>query len=297
MISVLIPVYNTNVYELVAQLSNGLKEAAIEGEIIVIDDASESGYQDSNSNLNALPFVTYHQLQNNIGRLAIRNLLCAKAKGEWLLFLDSDCTLPNHDFLHHYIQTFSKAHDVIVGGRVYPPKPACTYMLHWLYGSKRESRGAGKTGFHTNNFCIKKSLFGQLRFDQIWKGYGHEDTWVGIQLHQLKASILYIDNAVVHTGLETSETFLRKTKEAVHNLVQLSHIYNNQTLKQHVTLYRYYGLLKKFALTGVFSFAYQLFKNPIQQQLLSCNPSLFLFDLYRLNLLIQYKRNYQKSEL
>jgi glycosyltransferase involved in cell wall biosynthesis len=188
MISILIPVYNQDVNNLVARLSAGLSHLQGEGEIIVMDDGSAPAFRLINEAIGKLPFVRYMPLEKNHGRARIRQLLAEAAAGEWLLFLDGDSEIPSDNFLANYYQAIVTNAGVIVGGRIYTTNPPqhCKVALHWKYGTHRESRQPGKKhqpAFMTNNFMIQARYFKQLTFDTGGEGYGHEDTWIGIQLH------------------------------------------------------------------------------------------------------------------
>jgi glycosyltransferase involved in cell wall biosynthesis len=181
MISILVPVFNHDVAALVQELSSQLSSLGQASEIIVADDRSADEYRQRNRSLRGLPHVQYMELPQNLGRLHIRLHLASLARCVWLLFLDSDSRITSPSFIKNYLQSLGNASGVVTGGRVYQNDPPadCRYMLHWKYGSTRENIFKRQTGFLTNNFCIRKDLFGQLSFNAPWQGYGHEDTWMG----------------------------------------------------------------------------------------------------------------------
>lgn len=291
MISLLIPVFNQNVNTLIARLSAGLSHLGQAGEIIVMDDGSDAAYQQLNSPLATLPFVRYIPHAQNHGRIRIRQMLAAAAVGEWLLFLDGDSELCSDNFLQQYYQAIEGNTGVVVGGRTYSSTPPddCTLRLHWKYGSAREGRRPGEKqqpAFMTNNFLIQAQYFNQLSFDTGGEGYGHEDTWIGLQLEKAGIPVNYIDNPVLHTGLEKNTVFITKSENALVNLQKLSTQVPGDMLARHVKLFRVYQTLKAWNGLWIAKGVYKLLRKYILRNLHSCNPSLTLFDLYRLQYFI-----------
>lgn len=300
MISILIPVYNQDVNNLVARLSAGLSHLQKGGEIIVMEDGSHAEYLQQNAPIANLPGVRHIIQTKNRGRLKIRLLLAQEAQGEWLLFLDGDSGIPNEDFLLRYEAALQAHKAIIVGGRVYQSTPPedCTLRLHWKYGTQRESRHPDKKhqpAFMTNNFVIAATLFKQLDFGDHWEGYGHEDTWIGVKLEQASVHVDFINNQVIHEGLERNDVFIRKSGNALVNLKKISQKLPSTQLAQHVKLFRIYRQLKKWRLDWVPVLIYRLLEKAIQRNLHSCNPSLKLFDLYRLQYFIHINRTSKQT--
>jgi glycosyltransferase involved in cell wall biosynthesis len=291
MISVLIPVYNSQIISLVSELSRQLDHLNIEGEILVFDDFSSSVCRELNREIRNLDKVYYKELEKNYGRTAIRQLLAVNAKYEWLLFLDSDSRVLSTDFLQRYISVLATGYDVYVGGRCYPSKPAeCNKRLHWKYGTERESVKGSKTVLHSNNFCIRKEIFLQLKFPDFLTNYGHEDTWMGIELDCLQKKVLHIDNPVEHIDIQDTSTFLNKTQQALENLHLLKSIVDKKQLIKHVTLFKAYDRVRRFNLGFLVSFFYRSLQKKITENLNSCNPSLLIFDFYKLYYFIQLSK-------
>jgi glycosyltransferase involved in cell wall biosynthesis len=289
MISILVPVFNHDVAALVQELGSQLSALGQPSEIIVADDHSADEYRQRNRSLQGIPYVQYTELPRNLGRLRIRLHLASLARYEWLLFLDSDSRVISPSFIKNYLQYLDNTSGVITGGRVYEKDPPadCRFMLHWKYGSTRENIFKQKTGFLTNNFCIRKGLLNQLSFDAPWQGYGHEDTWIGIQLEQLRAQVKIIQNPILHDGLEPTDIFLQKSLAAVENLPVLASACSADAVAKHVRLYRMYLKIKRSGLTKPMLSISQTFSSRIQKNLHSCNPSLQLFDIYRLSHLLR----------
>ena len=284
MISVLVPVYNNDIAALVASLRHQAALLPCPAEIVVIDDASREEIKQSNQNVAGSGAVVYEELPCNVGRFKIRQVLASRARYPWLLFIDGDSSIPNNTFLQDYYEALNKGAAVIIGGRIYPRvKPEqCQKMLHWKYGKNREDIVKQKQGFLTNNFCIQKQVFGQLQQPHHCSGYGHEDTWMGMQLDQLGARFLYINNPVVHNEIEDVSIFLGKTGEALENLKMISQTVDEALLARHVRLFRWFCRLRKMKLLKPLVKLVAATESGIVRNLSSCNPSLLLFDLYRL---------------
>jgi glycosyltransferase involved in cell wall biosynthesis len=284
MISILIPVYNVTVFPLVQELSNQLKKANVEGEILVFDDFSNDTFTNKNSDLATLSKVFYKEMDKNYGRTFIRQLLAKEASFNKLLFIDGDSTIINKNFLQNYLDEIGEQDHIYVGGRVYQPvePAACNKRLHWKYGTERESLKGRTTVLHTNNFCIGKEVFLQLDFPREITGYGHEDTWMELALEEKQKTIEFIDNPVLHEGLEDSAAFLEKTKNALKNLLVLANIFGEKLVRNKVALYNLFYWQHKLGLSEIVSGVLNKKVNKIEKKLLSCNPSLLDFDLYRL---------------
>ena len=284
MISILIPVYNVSVHSLVQELSKQLKFTGVEGEIIVFDDFSHESFKQHNNSIKSLEKVFYKELDKNYGRSAIRKLLAETARYEWLLFIDSDSSIINKNFLTNYIQAFNNEIDVYVGGRVYAAMQpaACNKRLHWKYGTERESLRGNTNTLHTNNFSIRRDIFQQLKFPEQLTGYGHEDTWMEIELERNQKKIQFIDNPVLHDGLEDTPVYLEKTKNALQNLLALTKVFDEKTVRDKVNLFNLYFWQRELGLNKFISPILEKRITKIETNLRSCNPSIFNFDLYRL---------------
>ncbi|OIP81233.1 MAG: hypothetical protein AUK44_10495 [Porphyromonadaceae bacterium CG2_30_38_12] len=288
MISILIPIYNQDVTVLVAALHNQASQQLIEFEIIAIEDGS-SKFLGENATLQTLEFCSYRLLAQNIGRSAIRNKLADEAKYEHLLFLDCDTALPSSHFIEKYI-SFCKEQCVVLGGTIYDKKYLTkNNHLMFNYGASRERNDAKNRirrckspMFTTPNFLITKTIFNKVRFDENIKGYGHEDTIFGIMLQKNHIEFYFIDNPVIHTGLEENSVFLQKTKKAIENLYALSSIQTYENLNEISRILITFKNIKNKKLVSIFSFLYSLLHVGIERILCSAYPPLLLFDIYKL---------------
>ena len=298
-LSILIPVYNFDVTPLVHALATQLKITGRTGEIILLDDGSDINLVNNNQSLLNTPFVTFYKNQKNEGRMAARQKLAGYARYDHLLFLDCDSVIIKDDFLSAYFELIDEKVVLASGGRVYTQEPPeeCDFMLHWTYGTKRESRKPGNAdkkgpGFMSNNFLVKRELFDQLDSSLQLTGYGHEDSWWGIQFEQAGVQCQYINNPVRHGALEKSETFLVKSEKALANLLILEKNVGKHSLSQHVKIFRWYSRLKGSGLSGIYLFFEKPFIRSFRKNLLGCKPNLFYFDCYRLGILMRLAKNH-----
>jgi glycosyltransferase involved in cell wall biosynthesis len=290
MISVLIPVYNTDVRCLVQNLDVQFKEASIPYEIILVDDCSTDAFIALNSPLSSLDQVKLIKSQVNKGRIETRRTLAKEAKFSWLLFIDADSKIIKEDFVRTYIEFCIKEASIITGGRVYTSEPPedSAFILHWKYGSQREKRAQAVSKdkpyihFMSNNFLIKKDVFQTLNFEIGFKSYGHEDTWMGIQLERNCIPILHIDNPVLHSCLDCNDTFLKKSIDALFSIKTLATLVDPVVLARHIKIYRFFRLIRFLGLGKVYKLLYKIFKKRIESKLTSREGTLIYFDLYRL---------------
>lgn len=293
MISVLIPVFNYDVCELVETLHKQAEQEGIEFEVLVLDDASDLDYKKINRSLKCLSHVRYLEEPINLGRSKIRNKLAEIAQYDNLLFLDCDSGIRNPLFIKNYLAVAGKF-PVVYGGRLYTEdeKVATAYKLHWLYGIKREQSTANNRNvepnrsFQTNNFLIHKPVLTQIGFNEKITGYGHEDTLFGYELKKRNICIKHIDNPVFHLGLEPSEEFLRKTREGIKNLKRIMRINGNEKrLVRDITILSYYKKIETLGLQKAVEYFYKRYEHILRKNLLGSNPNLIVLDIYKLGYL------------
>jgi hypothetical protein len=278
--------------ELVESLNQQALELDIKYEILVIDDYSSIPFP-NNKKINLLANCTYTELDKNIGRSRIRNLLADKAHYNNLLFIDCDAEINSDSYLKRYMG-FMNEESVVCGGCKYNENSTNTSsLLRLYYGIKRESHPAKERqrnpylSFSSFNFLISKNVFEQIKFNENIREYGHEDTLFGCELVRQKATIYHIDNALIHAGLEPSTVFLEKTKTSINNLrlihQQKNSIYPN--INQEIKLLYIFKRLEKLHLHKIFGFLFNSIKVPIEKNLLGKRPNIYLFDLYKLTYL------------
>ena len=130
-ISILIPCFNRFCAPLVKTLhdlaaaTQSPRHDAFNFEIIVADDkSSRVGCVEANREINALPHCRLLEMDHNVGRAEIRNVLARNARYEWLVFLDCDVNIPDSHFLQNYLQCDERL-KVVYGGVSLPPFGKC----------------------------------------------------------------------------------------------------------------------------------------------------------------------------
>ena len=296
MLSILIPIYNVDVRPLVEELHQQSISCDIPFEIILIDDASEDEFKLINNSIEESPKIYYTELDKNIGRSAIRNLLITQAEFDNLLFLDSDSLISkNPRFIKNYVEQIDH-YSVVSGGRLYPDQDTTSEatLLHYKYGIQRESVSISKRlaypvrYFHSNNFMVKKDLALSYPFPKMMNGYGYEDIMFASTLHEARVTISHIENPVEHHGLIDTTRFLNNIKSSNSNLLDF---YAEGTLIESPLL-KTFERLRTTKTINLVRFVLNILQPTLEKNLNSQNPSLLFLDLYKLgNLLNQYKEN------
>lgn len=300
MISVCIPVYNYCVVPLATALRAQADGIDTEVELVCIDDGSSPEWRERNRPLADVARCV--QLDQNIGRARIRNLFLQHARGDYLLFLDNDSVV-GAGFLSRYAATLQAGPSVVVGGRVVDRRSDSPERhLRYLYGSEVESRSADQRrkepyrSFMTNNFVVSREVLERIRFDERLSLYGHEDTLFGYRLQQEQVPILHIDNPVVNGDVETNDEFLRKTDEAVQNLVLLQeYMAGDAGFEASVRLLAAWRRVQRRGAEGAVYAAFRLLRRPLLSHFMAGNAiSIRQFSFYKLGLFIEKRRQQQK---
>lgn len=260
MLSILIPTYNYNPQPLVDVLNHQASTLGIDYEILVLNDASTMPIE--------LTGCTTINMTKNVGRAKGRNILAARARYPYLLFLDSDSMPANDDFLKLYIDN-ARPDIVLAGGRIYHPQEG---SLLTLYGAKErnpkemQTYGKNRFPFLSPNFMIDAELFNIVHFDEKLTRYGHEDTIFGIELIRHGIAYSRFDNPVFHEHIESNEDYLQKVELA---------------MKTFRSLYGRYPELLDRPIVRLSNIVPPVKLKFLRRELLS-KPSLRLLQLYKL---------------
>ena len=173
MLSILIPIYNYNVFPLVLELKQQADKLGINYEILVQDDASQH-FINENYKTNSLTNCNFSINSQNLGRGRNINLLCAKSKYKYVLIMEADALPESEFYLKNYIEKLSKSTSVIFGGVKYPTiSPSKEKTLRWKYGIYRETKSLdyrlkNKYDFvFTWNLLLKKDILSRNPFPEF----------------------------------------------------------------------------------------------------------------------------------
>lgn len=284
-LSILIPVFNYDCRKLVRQL---LAQLPPSSEVIVADDCSTARELDASfAEMDTWDGCRVWRAPHNLGRSAIRNTLAGMAQGEWLLFLDCDAEIDKDTFISDYL-AHTEGYDVLCGGTGnFSECPRQDAVLRYRYEvqgekfltvEKRQSDPYAR--FRTFNFMIRSQVFSSIRFDEGCRGYGHEDTLFGMELQRRGVPVLHIENKAINADLEPSEVFLSKTEEALRSLHRM--VGEGKDV---------YSPLMNLCHRGGRGFVFLMrvwhcmFGKIERKHLTGNNPSLFVFQLYKLGYL------------
>jgi len=303
-ISLLIPVYNYDIIELVYSMNGAIGKVPELLEIIIGDDGSSPEFREKYRSLESAHVKIIYS-EKNIGRAAIRNRLALEAKGDYLLFIDADVILPGtaEAYILKWLPFINNSR-VICGGTLYHDSPPGDpdKLLRWKFGKWREQIKASErnkhphAGFSTFNVLIERTVFSKIRFNEELKQYGHEDTLLGYQLKKAGISILHIDNGLIHEGLESNREFLNKTKLGIENLSKLyDKVTDKKTFSETVRILRVYNKLRYFGLTRILAAIFIRFRDRMEIRLDSSNISLILFGFYKMSMFCTYREIHNRK--
>jgi glycosyltransferase involved in cell wall biosynthesis len=297
MLSILIPSFNYNTFPLVQELHQQLLREHIAFEIIVGDDAStDSETAKLNQQITTLSHCILKVNPINLGRGSNRNALCNIAAYSWILFLDCDTIPTSSQFIRNYLDCINRNDgDVFFGGIAYnKARPDKEELLRWIYGGTREAIPVNKRrkkSYDTtlvSNILVKKQVLLDYPFHAEIYDYGFEDFVFIAELERNHIPIFHLDNTVYHLNLEKSQVFLEKHLKALDNLNKLI---EQQIISPNETaLSRLRKNIVRLKLTGAVANVFKLLEPKLRSNLISDNPSLLLFDFYKLGYFCSIKK-------
>ncbi len=257
LLSILVPVFNWNITLLLNCLVNEIIEHELSDriEIILADDySSDQDIKNINRGIisRAKPLINlqYIELEANIGRAGVRNILVEKSTGQFLLLLDADVLPDNINFLQEYLRYVQeKDVDVICGGISYNIRimHEPRYDFHVYLSKKNDVKFAQEKNIipwkylFTSNVMVKKLCFIDTPFDTRFIDYGYEDIEWGIRLAK-NYTVLHIDNTVSHLGLITKACLYDRMKNSIKNYFLIANLHPDFFLNG--SIYRFIRILK-----------------------------------------------------
>lgn len=283
MISILIPCYNDDPEELIVQLLEQNKFDSLVNEIIVYDDCSITPLNLRRDDLSLIKTI---RGSSNKGSLIARKILADYALNKDILFLDADLKLISSDFLNTFASYISKNFDVVHAGIRYDDEsPSSEFLLRWTYGKKREERRPEHTennydSFVSAAFLTTKEFYLNFLKSKGELGYG-SDILITSKLKKDKAKTLFIDNPVIHNGLDTNEIFLEKSLKAIETTVL------NEKLSlippDHRPVQKAAQIITKYRLTALVKKTPEWIIESIKYRLVHSKPNLLLLDFIKLH--------------
>jgi len=230
-LSVLAPFYREDPSPLLRALDAEAGPMAGAVEIITLDDGSDddrlTGLVSNTIGRMASP-ARFIRLDKNVGRAKARNRLAADARGEWLLFLDSDMAPDSQAFLGAYLDLIeADAPPVVCGGfslHQAPDEP--DHALHRHMALKSDCLTAAQRNLNpekhvfTSNLLVRRDVFEALRFDEDFRGWGWEDVEWAMRVAR-EHPILHIDNPATHLGLDPASVIAAKYEQSAANFARV----------------------------------------------------------------------------
>ena len=285
-LSVLIPNYNYVCLPLVRRLQSLLESAAIPYEIIVADDGSTDLQTiEANRPIATLTNCQYLIRPKNVGRAVIRNILAQTAQYTFLLYIDSDLTIINDQFIRRYVDCLNESTTMIDGGVSIGGNPeALKGNLRYLYEKAEEPnhtaicrQASPYQHLHTANLLIRKELILQHPFDERFRHYGYEDVLLGKTLRQHQIPITHIDNPLGFHTFESNSDFIVKTEEGLRTLYQF-----RRDLRGYSRLLTFVSGIHISLILSLIRLWHRLFQKAERRNLCGSRPSLLVYKLYRL---------------
>lgn len=275
--SIIIPVYNTAKYVENCVASVLQQAFPVEAyEILLIDDGSV----DASGALCDQLAQQYEQVrvfhQSNQGLSMARNKGISKAKGSYILFLDSDDALANDAFLPLYEIIKQHSYDIIVTDmniitsttqsycrhshqRLYEEMDGRTFLLQEL--KHHSMHMAAVMNVYRRAFLLENAL-------TFKSGILHEDEQFTPRAFLKAASIIAIDHCyyrymIRENSITTNKKLYKNVKDLYETLTELSLIYQKE--EAPLCSYLMESLLEKYlymyAKAGVYQSAYDGIRN------------------------------------
>ena len=293
-LSILMPSYNNNCYPFVAELQHQaelVKSTGFSYEILVADDGStDLSHVAENSRINQLAGCRYIRREKNVGRAAIRNFLAREAKGEYLLFLDSDRRLCRTDFISTYLQldgTEVACGGLHIGGDAAALHGNLRYMVekkYELHNTPQYRQEREYQNFNTSNFMVRRDILLAVPFDERFRRYGYEDVMWGKQLSDRNIRITHIDNPIMLDDFETNEDFVVKMETGMNTL----HSFRDELTGYSAVLVAV-SKLHKLHLCRLFAALFRVAKKAIRRNLAGNKPIVLLLNVYKLGVYVNIK--------
>ena len=131
--------------------------------------------------------------------------------------------------------------------------------------------------FSTFNVLIKRTVLVETPFHPTFTKYGFEDTFMGVELGEKKAKVVYINNPLMHMGFDSNDVFLKKTETS---LAMLSSA--GEMLLPYTRIGQVINKCEKWHVTDVINIFFKITKPLLRKNLLGNSPNMNIFAFYKL---------------
>jgi glycosyltransferase involved in cell wall biosynthesis len=258
-VSILIPFLHDNPIRLLAALDRESPGLAGAVEVVLLDDGSSDaalaeavGTAVEATGLPARLIVSHA----NLGRAKGRNRLAAAARGQYLLFLDSDMLPDGERFLGTYLDLIARdAPAVAFGGfSLDQASTAREHALHRYMALKSDCtpaearRREPEKHVFTSNLLVRREVFDAEGFDGGFSGWGWEDVEWAMRVVQ-NHPIVHVDNPATHLGLDLAPAMVAKYEQSAANFARV--VARHPEIVARYPSYRVARLLKAMPFKGV----------------------------------------------
>ncbi|MEA1913002.1 MAG: glycosyltransferase family 2 protein [candidate division WOR-3 bacterium] len=212
-----------------------LKQTATNYEVIVVDDGSTDETKELMEKIKD-PRFKYYRNEKKMGQPYARNRGIKEAKGEIIIFVDSD-VLVDRKFINDHLRLHKKDDKLIVQGMVRHIKKTEDYGKSSLLID-----GFCLAGLITQNVSVKKKWLEEAGgFDESFVGImGYMDVEIGRRLKGLGLKTIYAFRSCLAWHLDGYETEERiravfdKSYQRGKNAVKLSEKYGKRVAARHL---------------------------------------------------------------
>lgn len=258
-LSVLIPFLHDDPRRLIQALDREAKALKGQVEVVLLDD----GGGDDELVHQVIEAVEALRLPARLIRLVVnegrskgRNRLARHARGDRLLFLDSDMLPDAPDFLARYVAVARDQDPAVAFGgfSLAQVERRPEHALHCKLASRSDCAPAAVRGkapekyVFTSNLLVRRNLFEAQPFDETFSGWGWEDVEWGIRVAEGHA-ILHLDNPATHLGLDTAAVIAQKYEQSGGNFARILEAHPD-VVRRYPT-YRAARILKLAPLAGL----------------------------------------------
>ncbi len=260
--SIIIPCYNCE--KTISNTLNSLLEQKTKKqfEIICVDDGSIDNTKKEIQKIKSKKVGYFYQ--KNKGPAKARNIGAKKAKGEIILFIDSDC-VAEKNWLEEMIKPFDDKKVVAVQGAYKTKQKELTARFSQIeieerYEKMKKSKSIDWVGSYSAAYN-KKEYFSVGGFDESFPIASGEDPELSYKLHEKGGRIVFNPRAIVYhfhpkklskyLKIKFFRAFYRPRMYSKHKKKMLKDSYTPQTLKLQIICFYLVILALIFSLLAI----------------------------------------------